>query len=70
MRRGVQMLFAKCYSLHAYPHVDPSLLQVSVEFLCFSPTVVEFPFIVLTSFFNKKCNRLKARVVIYKNSGC
>lgn len=28
-------------------------------------TVVQFPFITLTGFFNQKCNRLKARVIIY-----
>src|SRR5713226_9680885 len=41
--------------------MDPSRLQVSIEFLCLSITVVQFLFTTL----NKKCNRLKARVVIY-----
>src|SRR5215469_12155464 len=52
-------------SLHAYPHADPSLLQVSIESLCLSITVVQFLFTTLTCLFHKKCNRLKARVVIY-----
>ena len=52
-------------SLHAYPHADYSLLQVSIEFLCLSITVVQFLFTTLTCLFHKKGNRLKARVVIY-----
>src|ERR1700758_4208681 len=52
-------------SLHAYPHADSSLLQVSIEFLCLSITVVQFLFTTLTSLFYKKCHLLKARVVIY-----
>src|SRR5215469_12061911 len=52
-------------SLHSYPHADSSLLQVSIELLCLSITVVQFLFITLTCLFHKKCNRLKARVVIY-----
>src|SRR5215469_12214771 len=51
--------------LHAYPHADSALLQVSIEFLCLSLTVVQFLFTTLTCLFHKKCNRLKARVVIY-----
>src|SRR5580765_2375069 len=41
------------------------LLQVSVEFFCLSITVIQFLFTALTGLFHKKCNRLKARVVIY-----
>src|SRR6516165_5593818 len=52
-------------SLHAYPHAHSSLLQVSIEALCLSITVVQFLFTTLTGLFHKKCNRLKARVVIY-----
>jgi hypothetical protein len=37
----------------------------ALEFLCLSLTVVQFLFTTLTSLFVKKCNRLKARVVIY-----
>jgi len=37
----------------------------ALEFLCLSITVVQFLFTTLTSLFVKKCNRLKARVVIY-----
>src|SRR3981081_4642530 len=48
-----------------YPHADSSLLQVSIEFLCLSITMVQFLFTTLNSLFRKKCNRLKARVVIY-----
>src|SRR5215469_17711637 len=48
-----------------YPHADSSLLQVSIELLCLSITVVQFLFTTLPSLFHKKCNRLKARVVIY-----
>jgi hypothetical protein len=40
-------------------------LQVSIESFCLSITVVQFLFTTLTSLFHKKCNRLKARVVIY-----
>src|SRR5690349_8434917 len=52
-------------SLHSYPHADSSLLEVSIEFLCLSITVVQFLFTTFTGLFHKKCNRLKARVVIY-----
>src|SRR5215469_2700860 len=52
-------------SLHAYPHAHSSLLQVSIEALCLSITVVQFLFTTLTGLFHQKCNRLKARVVIY-----
>src|ERR1700758_1909456 len=52
-------------SLHSYPHADSSLLKVSIEFLCLSITVVQFLFTTFTGLFHKKCNRLKARVVIY-----
>src|SRR5215472_14874000 len=52
-------------SLHAYPHANSSLLQVAIELLCLSITVVQFLFTILTALFYKKCNRLKARVVIY-----
>src|SRR6516162_6083699 len=52
-------------SLHAYPHAHSSLLQVSIEALCLSITVVQFLFTTLTGLFHKKYNRLKARVVIY-----
>jgi hypothetical protein len=41
-------------SLHAYPHADSSLLQLSIKFLCFSIAVVQFPFITLASLLNKK----------------
>ena len=40
-------------------------MQVSIELLCMSITVVQFLFAALTSLFDTKCNRLKARVVIY-----
>src|SRR5215469_7341485 len=52
-------------SLHAYPHTNSLLLQVSIELLCLSITVFQFLFTILTSLFQQKCNRLKARVVIY-----
>src|SRR6202040_2011857 len=48
-----------------YPHADSSLFQVSIEFFCLSITVVQFLFTTFTGLFHKKCNRLKARVVIY-----
>src|SRR4030095_9461676 len=35
------------------------------EFVCLSITVVEFLFTTFTGLFHKKCDRLKARVVIY-----
>src|SRR5262250_753853 len=41
-------------SLHAYPHADSSLLQVSIELLCLSITVVQFLFTTLTCLFHKK----------------
>ena len=37
----------------------------ALELLGFSITVVQFLFTALTSLFYTKCNRLKARVVIY-----
>ena len=37
----------------------------ALEFLCLSITVVQFLLTTLTSLFHKKCNRLKARVVLY-----
>ena len=37
----------------------------ALEFLGLSITVVQLLFTTLTSLFHKKCNRLKARVVIY-----
>jgi len=37
----------------------------ALEFFCLSITVLQFLFTTLTSLFYKKCNRLKARVVIY-----
>src|SRR5580704_11046454 len=37
----------------------------ALEFLSLSITVVQFLFTTLTCLFHKKCNRLKARVVIY-----
>jgi Transposase zinc-binding domain len=46
-------------------HRNSSLLQVSIEFLCLSLTVVQFLFTTLTSLFHLKCNCLKARVVMY-----
>src|SRR5215469_7934573 len=52
-------------SLHAYPYADSSLLQVSIESLGLSITVVQFPFVILTGLLDQKCNRLKARVVIH-----
>jgi hypothetical protein len=39
--------------------------QVSIKFLGLSIAVVQFLFTTLTCLFHKKCNRLKARVVIY-----
>src|SRR5215472_15748203 len=42
-----------------------SLLQVPIESLSFSTFVVQSPLTTLTSLFYKKCNLLKARVVIY-----
>src|ERR1700691_6643953 len=41
------------------------MLQISIEFLRLSITVVQFLFTALTSLIYTKCNRLKARVVIY-----
>src|SRR5215472_5924410 len=55
----------KSGSLHAYPHADSSLLQLPIESFCFSLTVVQLPFVILSRLFHKKRNRLKARVVIY-----
>src|SRR6516164_1595755 len=55
----------KSGSLHAYPHADSSLLQVPIESFCFSLTVVQLPFVILSRLFHKKRNRLKARVVVY-----
>src|SRR6266851_1416489 len=52
-------------SRQAYPHAHSSLLQVSIEFLCLSITVVQFLFTTFTSLLHQKCNRLKARVIIY-----
>jgi hypothetical protein len=37
----------------------------ALELLCLSITVVQFLFTTFTRLFYKKCNRLKARVVIY-----
>src|SRR6267143_1788564 len=51
--------------LHPHAHAEASRLQLSVELLGFSITVVQWSFTALTSLFHKKCNRLKARVVIY-----
>src|SRR5215472_4704320 len=55
----------KSGSLHAYPHADPSLVQVPIESFCFSLTVVQLLFIIFTGLFHQKCNLLKARVVIH-----
>src|SRR5262249_10345635 len=52
-------------SLHSYPNVDSSLLQISIESFCFAATVAQFLFTTFASLFHKKRNRLKARVVIY-----
>src|SRR5215469_11098958 len=52
-------------SFHAYPHQDSSLVQVPIESFCFSLTVVQLPFAVLTGLFHPKCNLLKARVIIH-----
>ena len=51
--------------LHAYPYAHPSVVQLPIEPLCFSITVVQLPFIVLTGLFDQKSNHLKARVIIY-----
>src|SRR6266403_2271248 len=51
--------------LHPHAHAEASRLQLSVELLGFSITVVQWSFTALTSLFHKKCNLLKARVVIY-----
>src|SRR5882762_2626525 len=51
--------------LHPHAHADASRLQLSVELLGFSITVVQWSFTALPSLFHKKCNLLKARVVIY-----
>jgi len=37
----------------------------ALEFFCLSITVLQFLFTTFTGLFHKKCNRLKARVVIY-----
>src|SRR5215469_3310591 len=50
---------------HAYPHANSSLLQVSIESISLSITAVQFLFTTLTCLFHKKCNGVKARVVIY-----
>src|SRR5215471_1310860 len=52
-------------SLHPYPHADSSLLQIAIELLSLSLTVVQSSFFNLTSLFNQKSNLLKARVIIY-----
>src|SRR5258708_4488840 len=39
-------------SLHSYSHADSSLLQVSIEFLCLSITVVQFLFTTFTGLFH------------------
>src|SRR5215468_224128 len=55
----------KSRSLHTDPHVDSSRVQVPIESFCFSFTVVQLPFLVLTGLFHQKCYLLKARVIIY-----
>jgi len=37
----------------------------ALEFLGLSITVIQFLFTIFTSLFHQKCNRLKARVIIY-----
>src|SRR5882762_11040509 len=54
--------------LHPHAHVDSSLLQIPIKSLCFTIAVVQFLFTILTSLFHQKCNRLKARVIIYAYS--
>src|SRR5258708_38587424 len=51
--------------LHPHAHVDSSLLQIPIKSLCFTIAVVQFLFNIFTSLFHQKCNRLKARVIIY-----
>jgi len=45
--------------------VNRKAWQVPIKSLCFSIAVVQLPFSTLTGLFFKKCNLLKARVVIY-----
>src|SRR5580704_2962218 len=52
-------------SLHAHTHANSASLQVSVKLLGFSFAVMQLPFTALARLFLKKCNLLKARVVIY-----
>jgi hypothetical protein len=54
--------------LHPHAHADSSLLQLPIELLCFSLTVVQLPFSALTSFLIQKCNFLKARVIIHAHN--
>src|SRR3984957_19523296 len=49
----------------SYPPPRSSLFQLPIEPLCLSITVAQFLFTALTCLFYTKCNRLKARVVIY-----
>src|SRR5262249_5583553 len=52
-------------SLHAYPHADSSLLQIAIELLSLSLTVVQSSFLNFTSLFDQKRNLLKARMIIH-----
>src|SRR6267143_1343570 len=51
--------------LHPHAHAHSSLLQVPIEPLCFSITVVQSPFAALTCFLIEKSYLLKARVIIH-----
>src|SRR5260370_41580577 len=51
--------------LHPLSHVDSSQLQVSIELLGLSITVVKSSFAIFASLFHQKCYLLKARVIIY-----
>src|SRR5271168_1790591 len=52
-------------SFHSHTHANSASLQVSIKLLGFSFAVMQLPFTVFARLFLKKCNLLKARVVIY-----
>ena len=52
-------------SFHPHTHANSASLQVSIKLLGFSFVVMQLPFPALARLFLKKCNLLKARVLIY-----
>jgi hypothetical protein len=51
------------HGLHPHAHADSSLLQVSVELLCFSLAVIQSPFAALPPFLLQERDLLEARVI-------